>query len=313
MQDKLLSWFWEGGNVALPKRFFALMEPLGLSFDDLGKLCYLMSLEGQVDSEDRLAIDAAEHLYRKGLVNWSSETGRIGYDPLTDRILEATGFGPPRDETQAKPLAIAFADLIKRFESEQGRFLSIKEKSDLAKAIQKFAWSDELAYEIYSFYLKNYRRRAFEFPFFAQSAYSANVTDSESFQAFCANLERDSRKVKEVLRRLGKFNNPSEAQKEMYAKWHHTWGFSHSLILLACDDTVSADNPSFGYLDQILAQWRENHVATEEDVAKMRATRDVQRAKTRKVVRNSKDPVQKQLRNRLSTSATPRDFSHLEE
>lgn len=312
MQERLLSWFWEGGNVALPKRFFALMEPLGLSFDDLGKLCYLMSLEGQVDKSDRLAVSAAEQLFRKGLVSWSPDTGRLGYDPLTDRILEATGFGPP-PQREDKPLTTAFADLIQRFEREQGRFLSSKEKNDLAKAMQKYAWSDELAYEIYSFYLKNYRRRAFEFPFFAQSAYSAKVTDSESFQAFCENLERDSRKVREVLRRLGKFNNPSEAQKEMYAKWHHTWGFSHALILLACDDTVSADNPSFGYLDQVLAQWRERNITNEADVKTMRASRDAQRANTRKVVRTQKTSAPKQLRNRLKSSDEPRDFSHLEE
>ena len=42
MKQNLYAWFFEGGVVGVPKRLLGLMEPLGLDFDDLGKIIYLL-------------------------------------------------------------------------------------------------------------------------------------------------------------------------------------------------------------------------------------------------------------------------------
>lgn len=307
MQEQFIAWLLGGGSVSLPKALFALMDPLGLDFSDIGRLTYLLSLEGHLPEGDAHAQAAAMALSKRGFVRPSGDGKRVEFEPLVQRLLEVTGLREKTPEAQL-PLAQSYVDLVKRFEQEQGRFLSLKEKGDLSKVMQQYGWSADLTYEIYDFYLKNHRRRNYGFSFFAQMAFQAKVQDKASFVEFCKHLDQDSRKAREVLRRLGKYNNPSEAQKEMYAKWQHTWGFSHELILMATDDTVSADNPSFGYLDQILAQWQEQGVRSPESVQQLRQTRK----QTRSVKRQTKSSS-KSLRNRHISSEGLRDFSHLEE
>jgi len=97
-------------------------------------------------------------------------------------------------------------------------------------------------------------------------AFTAKVEDTDSFKRFVDNLESSNSRVQEVLRRIGKYNNPTEAQKEMYLKWANLWKFSHEMILQAADDTINANNPSFGYIDAILTGWQEAGIATPKDL-----------------------------------------------
>lgn len=307
LQEQLIAWLLGSGSVSLPKGIFALMDPLRLDFSDIGRLLYLLSLEGDLPAQDSHAQDAAMALSSRGLVQVSADGSKVYFEPFIRRILEVTGLKEEAPQQQPS-LSQSYLDLVRTFEKEQGRFLSMKEKTDLSKAMQQYGWSADLTYEIYTFYLKNHRRRNYGFPFFAQMAHQAKVVDQASFASFCQQLDQKGRKTAEVLRRLGKYNNPSEAQKDMYAKWQHDWGFSHEMVLLATDDTVSADNPSFGYLDQVLAQWYEEGI---KDPAAVQARR-AEKAQA-KSLRRRQPASSKTLRNRHLGSDGPRDFSHLEE
>lgn len=147
-----------------------------------------------------------------------------------------------------------------------GQILSLKEKQEIETAVQKYNWSYDLLYEIYMFYQKNFRRHTYDFAFFCQMAYGAKVEDSGGLARFIESLETTNTKVQEVLRRLGKYNNPTEKQKEMYLKWTNLWKFSHEMILLAADENIAADNPSFTYTDTILDNWRKEQLFTPEEV-----------------------------------------------
>ena len=57
---------------------------------------------------------------------------------------------------------------------------------------------------------------------------------------------------------------PTEPQKELYRKWAYEWKFSHEMVLLAVDETVSAQNPSFKYIDAVLKEWAEKGLTTPE-------------------------------------------------
>ena len=37
-KQNITAWFLEGGSVSIPKHLITFMEPLGLSFEDLGKM-----------------------------------------------------------------------------------------------------------------------------------------------------------------------------------------------------------------------------------------------------------------------------------
>ena len=84
--------------------------------------------------------------------------------------------------------------------------------------------------------------------------------DARTIEAAEAFLSRDQeiwQGTRDVLKRLGKRNLPSEDQVNLYAKWVREWKFTPEAILKACEQTAKGD-PSVGYLDGILRNTRES-------------------------------------------------------
>lgn len=313
MKQNLYAWFFEGGVVGVPKRLLGLMEPLGLDFDDLGKIIYLLYAgTDEVKSDDRYAIEAARTLHGKGLVNWYTDRETIDFSPMFDKIAAALGENSQKTELTSSDEfntnQLNYAALVKKLEREQGKFLSLKEKQEIETAVQKYNWSYDLLYEIYMFYQKNFRRHTYDFAFFCQMAYGAKVEDSGGLARFIESLETTNTKVQEVLRRLGKYNNPTEKQKEMYLKWTNLWKFSHEMILLAADENIAADNPSFTYTDTILDNWRKEQLFTPEEVK----LRKENLQKKRQAMQEAKKML-KQKGKQDKFPSTKRDLDYLTE
>lgn len=264
-KQNISAWFFEGGAISIPKNLMGLMEPLGLSFEDLGKIMYLLYCgTDQIMNDDRYAVEAARTLHGKGMINWFVDQHLVDFSPMFDKISQSLGDQPVYVHQQGFTAEeLNYSDMIKRLE-KQGRFLTLKEKQTLQEAVQRYNWSYDLVYEVFTFYQKNYRRHSYDFGFFCKMAFGAKVTDLGSFQQFIESLETSTTRVIEVLKRIGKYNNPTEAQKEMYLKWVNSWKFTHEMILLAADDTINANNPSFGYMDTMLDNWRELAIDTPE-------------------------------------------------
>lgn len=297
----------------MPKRLLGLMEPLGLDFDDLGKIIYLLYAgTDEVKSDDRYAIEAARTLHGKGLVNWYTDRETIDFSPMFDKIAAALGENSQKTELTSSDEfntnQLNYAALVKKLEREQGKFLSLKEKQEIETAVQKYNWSYDLLYEIYMFYQKNFRRHTYDFAFFCQMAYGAKVEDSGGLARFIESLETTNTKVQEVLRRLGKYNNPTEKQKEMYLKWTNLWKFSHEMILLAADENIAADNPSFTYTDTILDNWRKEQLFTPEEVK----LRKENLQKKRQAMQEAKKML-KQKGKQDKFPSTKRDLDYLTE
>ena len=290
MKQNLYAWFFDGGVVGVPKRLLGLMEPLGLEFDDLGKIMYLLYCgTDEIKNDDRYAVEAARTLHGKGLINWFTDKESIDFSPMFEKIAANLGEVSPQVVTEESPFKageLNHADLVKKLEREQGRFLTMKEKQELETAAQRYNWSYDLLYEIFVFYQKNFRRHAYDFGFFCKMAYGAKVEDSSGLAKFMANLETTNTKVQEVLRRLGKYNNPTEKQKEMYLKWTNLWKFSHEMVLLAADENVAADNPSMAYTDSLLNQWVYDQIASPEDVRKQKEKKEQKKAALKQAKKN---------------------------
>lgn len=94
----------------------------------------------------------------------------------------------------------------------------------------------------------------------------ASVKDITQLENYLKTLDYENNKVREILRRLGKYHNPTISQEEMYYKWSKDWQFSHEMIILASDKTINADNPSFGYVDAILNEWYNNNLKSKNEV-----------------------------------------------
>lgn len=73
--------------------------------------------------------------------------------------------------------------------------------------------------------------------------------------------------AKQILRRFGKYRNPTEDELQLYLKWTQTWNLNQDAIIAACKETTKGD-ASFAYLDAILNSIlkRGKNIQTEQDV-----------------------------------------------
>lgn len=91
----------------------------------------------------------------------------------------------------------------------------------------------------------------------------AGITDLAGVEREFSRDSQSARVAREVIKQLGMRRNPTQPEMEMVSKWLQEWGFSLDDILMACADTVKAQNPSFGYLDSILKNKGAGNAATE--------------------------------------------------
>lgn len=281
-KQNITAWFFEGGSISIPSRLLGLMEPLGLTFEDMGKIMYLLYCgTTQIKNNDRYAVEAARTLHSKGLIHWFTDTETVDFSPMFDKISVSLGEQPgymAEDTESYSTSELNYAQLVKKLEQTLAVFLTMRDKQNIQEAVQRYNWSYDLVYDIYVKYYRDHRKE-YEFGFFCRMAYGAQVRDKKSFQAFVDGLNSTVYKTTEVLRKLGKKNSPSEPQKEMYLKWSASWKFTHEMILLAVDETTSADNPSFNYLDAVLKEWAEKGITTPEALAQEKQRLEKTKAK----------------------------------
>lgn len=79
------------------------------------------------------------------------------------------------------------------------------------------------------------------------------ITDEAGVAAYIHKDESVEGCLKDVMKSLGMFRKPTEAERELAGKWLNEWKLSVEDVMSGCRDTVKAHNPSFGYLDSILA------------------------------------------------------------
>lgn len=269
---KIATWFFEGGAVSIPKKMVGLMEPLGLSFKELGEIVYLLYCENTISKDDKYSRNALKSLKAKNLIEISEEDKNIKYtfEPLFEHIEQKLGINDEKDINvykthlkKEKENDITYSELIKMLEKELGRFLTINEKTEIQVVVQAYLWPYNLVKKMFTYHQKTFRRQ-YPFRFFAQMAFGAKVEDEKSLKEFIENLNYVSYKIVEIKRRLGHRNSYSEIEKEAYLKWTNNWKFSHEMVLLAVEQTLSAKDASFKYLDAILENWNKEGINTRE-------------------------------------------------
>ena len=166
-----------------------------------------------------------------------------------------------------------------------------------------------MVYEIYKVYYQQHRKE-YDFRFFCQMAYGAQVRDSDSLARFTENLNTTAYKTTEVMRKLGMYGAPSEVNKELYLKWTAQWKFSHEMIMRAVEETVGARNPSFKYVDAVLKEWQEREIITPEALEQAKQ-RQEQEKTAEKRTRNGKPRKKASITQKFETDDL--DLSFLEE
>ncbi|MBQ3200577.1 MAG: DnaD domain protein [Clostridia bacterium] len=103
---------------------------------------------------------------------------------------------------------------------------------------------------------------------------NAGVVTAAEAERFFARERQRSAGAQRILQRWKRSRAATEDELALYSKWVEEWGFDESVILDACTDATSSAQPSFKYLDSILATYRMNGVVTEEAAAALRKARD---------------------------------------
>ena len=85
---------------------------------------------------------------------------------------------------------------------------------------------------------------------------NAGITDLAGIQREFARDEQADSLAREVLHQFGLRRAPTEPELKLAAKWLYKMNILPEDVLVACDATVKAHNPSFAYLDSILANRR---------------------------------------------------------
>lgn len=86
-----------------------------------------------------------------------------------------------------------------------------------------------------------------------------------------AHVDRYSKKYYPIMKALGLNNRqPATIELEYIDKWVEQYGFDISIILEACNKTItSISNPSIAYVDGILTKWKDKGVTSISDIKKL--------------------------------------------
>ncbi len=78
------------------------------------------------------------------------------------------------------------------------------------------------------------------------------VMTPEEAENYLSHSKRTHQGARAVLSQFNLRRLPTEPELALYRKWTQEWGFDEAAIIAACQETVSANHPSFSYLDRIL-------------------------------------------------------------
>ena len=79
-----------------------------------------------------------------------------------------------------------------------------------------------------------------------------NALSRDAVNAYFEKAITADKIARSVIERLGMSRKPTVAETELARKWVNVWGLDKDTIIDACDKTIKAREPSFGYIDAIL-------------------------------------------------------------
>lgn len=177
-----------------------------------------------------------------------------------------------------------YAEFLKKLQSVLGtRQLSGRELAKIYDWIDVFGFEQDAAVAIVKRCLdkKGVRTSVNYMDSVAKRLAGQGALTLEQAQLAFAEEELMLSGAGKVLKRWNQTRRPTEDELILYEKWTHGWGFDDNAIMLACTHMVSAEKPSFAYLDGILTEWHNGGTVTKEQIAQMEKEDDSIRELTR--------------------------------
>lgn len=193
-------------------------------------------------------------------------------DPLQVEYLPAGSAGAAQGGAPRR-----YAALVAALQDAAGtRVFSGYELSEIYDWVETFRFEEETAVLCVKECLSRYGARAkmWQLNNAAKRLANAGVVTAEEAKRFFAREQERSEGAQRILSRWKRSRAATEDELALYTKWVEEWGFEESVILDACADATASAQPSFKYLDSILATYRMNGVVTEEAAAALRKARN---------------------------------------
>ncbi|MZP29620.1 DnaD domain protein [Heliobacterium undosum] len=156
--------------------------------------------------------------------------------------------------------------LIHFLQQLRGGAANAEEARDLRKIQMRHRWSEPFLLDFLQAAARGGIRAIQEFRRQAEMVAAWGISGRDQLAEFFGKKTYLDEKVYEVWLTLGSPNKINDIFRDTYVKWSQSWGFSHEVILRACQEAYKgAANPSINYVDKVLSRWREAGVRTVED------------------------------------------------
>lgn len=91
----------------------------------------------------------------------------------------------------------------------------------------------------------------------AENWHSRGIKTSDDLNAYFSQRDRRYHDYKTILRYLGEYRTPTEAEKQMMDTWLDEYYFDISVIQSAIQKTTAIKSPNLNYINGILKNWHE--------------------------------------------------------
>lgn len=300
-ESEYLEWLMNGGQIAIPLTLLNNLQSLNLSPENLGYLLLGMAGNKKPHSPAEMAKNPwIRWCLTEGWAKWigEGEEKAISFVPLWNKLY-CLWEKKYKIKEASKEVAAAtsmqeefnYNKIIKWLDQVRGTLsITLKEKHVLQEFNLQYGWSTDFILIFLQLCFERGENTLQKYQPIAKRVYTNGVQTVDELVAFMNDLDWIQYKVSEVKKCVGQYGGVTRPQREMYLKWHRLWKFSHEVIMRAAEETVRTNNPSFKYIDGILADWHSKEVKDVQDAERALQQHD----------RNTKGEKRKKIANKES-------------
>lgn len=312
-ESEYLEWLMKQGEIVIPISLLNNLQRLNLSPENLGYLILGMASSKRTCSSAEMAKNPwLRWCLTEGWAKWTGEEEEksVSFFPLWEKLYYLWEEKHQRKVASQEAAATVqgqgqeefnYYKIIKWLDQVRGTLsITLKEKQLIQAFNLQYGWSTDFILIFLQLCFERGENTLQKYQPVAKKVYTSGVHTVDELVAFMNDLDWIQYKVSEVKKCVGQYGGVTRPQREMYLKWHRLWKFGHEVIMRAAEETVRTNNPSFKYIDGILADWHKKEVKNVQDAEIALQQHD----QTKKLGKKQKGLFNKESNNKKRISHT---------